>query len=54
MRAVETGNRMKEAESDSSRYTLPQILAKNAESAVGKSAAIREKAYGIWQTCSWE
>jgi len=40
--------------SESGRYTLPQILARNAASAVGKHAAIREKAYGIWQTYSWE
>ncbi len=51
---VETRAEMKDTESDSGRYTLPQILARNAASAVGKHAAIREKAYGIWQTYSWE
>jgi long-chain acyl-CoA synthetase len=52
--AIETGNEMKDTVSDSIKYTLPQILARNAASAVGKGAAIREKAYGIWQAYSWE
>ena len=33
--------------------TLPQILARQAE-IYGKATAIREKAFGIWQTYSWE
>ena len=45
---------MKDTVSELGGYTLPQILARNAESAVGKRAAIREKAYGIWQTYSWD
>jgi long-chain acyl-CoA synthetase len=51
---AKTEEGMKDSGSDSDRYTLPQILARNAASATGKGAAIREKAYGIWQTYSWE
>ena len=34
--------------------TLPQILARHAERLGSRQTAIREKAYGIWQTYSWE
>ena len=34
--------------------TLPQTLAKQAELFGNKHLAIREKAYGIWQTYTWE
>jgi len=34
------------------QYTLPQILAKQAQSLAGQTA-IRGKAYGIWQTHNW-
>jgi len=38
-----------------SGLTLPQILARQADRpGVRNTAAIREKAYGIWQTYSWE
>jgi long-chain acyl-CoA synthetase len=33
--------------------TLPQILSKRAEHLGGNKIAIREKAYGIWQTYTW-
>ncbi len=33
--------------------TLPQILVKQAERFGDKAVAIREKAYGIWQTYTW-
>ena len=36
------------------QYTLPQILAIQAEQWGTAKTAIREKAYGIWQTYSWE
>jgi len=36
------------------QHTLPQILFKQAERFGQKRVAIREKAYGIWQTYSWE
>lgn len=36
-----------------SKYTLPQILAKQAERIGSQGIAIREKAYGIWQTYNW-
>jgi long-chain acyl-CoA synthetase len=36
-----------------SQYTLPQILAKQADQFGSERTAIREKAYGIWQTYSW-
>ena len=35
-------------------YTLPQILAKQAEWLGTKNIAIREKAYGIWQAYHWQ
>lgn len=34
--------------------TFPQILAKNMERMGARRVAIREKAYGIWLTYSWE
>ncbi|MCX5852992.1 MAG: AMP-binding protein [Deltaproteobacteria bacterium] len=33
--------------------TLPQILSRQAEQLGGNKIAIREKAYGIWQTYTW-
>jgi len=35
------------------QYTLPQILEKQAEKFGTAKIAIREKAYGIWQTYTW-
>lgn len=35
------------------KYTLPQILSKQAEGVGAEGIAIREKAYGIWQTFHW-
>lgn len=35
-------------------YTLPQILAKQAQTLGDNEVAIREKAYGIWQTYTWK
>ncbi|MBW1680804.1 MAG: AMP-binding protein [Deltaproteobacteria bacterium] len=34
------------------QYTLPQILGRQAEG-LGEGIAVREKAYGIWQTYNW-
>jgi len=34
--------------------TIPQLLASQAESIIGEQAAIREKAYGIWDVYSWK
>ena len=36
------------------QYTLPQILYKQAERFGSQKIAIREKAYGIWQTLHWK
>jgi long-chain acyl-CoA synthetase len=36
------------------RGTIPQLLASQAESIIGDQAAIREKAYGIWDVYSWK
>ena len=36
------------------RLTFPQVLVKQAERLGDKHIAIREKAYGIWQTFTWE
>ncbi len=36
------------------QHTLPQILFKQAERFRQERVAIREKAYGIWQTYSWK
>jgi len=35
------------------KLTLPQVLAKQAERIGSRGIAIREKAYGIWQTYDW-
>lgn len=35
------------------QYTFPQILSRQAERLGSDKIAIREKAYGIWQTISW-
>jgi long-chain acyl-CoA synthetase len=35
-------------------FTLPQILAGNAERFGAEGTAIREKAFGVWQLCSWK
>ncbi len=37
-----------------SRFTLPQILALQAERLPAEAIAIREKAYGIWQAYDWQ
>jgi len=34
-------------------YTLPQLLAKQAQELGSQSTAIREKNFGIWQTYNW-
>ncbi|MBN2570237.1 MAG: AMP-binding protein, partial [Deltaproteobacteria bacterium] len=39
---------------DFAQHTLPQILAKHAERFGSEGTAIREKAYGIWQSYSWK
>jgi long-chain acyl-CoA synthetase len=36
------------------KYTLPQILGEQARRLGAGHTAIREKAYGIWQTYNWE
>ncbi|MBK5099688.1 MAG: hypothetical protein JJE15_01655, partial [Desulfobacteraceae bacterium] len=36
------------------QYTFPQILSRHAERFGSDKIAIREKAYGIWQTYNWE
>ena len=36
------------------QYTLPQILLRQSERLGSEATAIREKAYGIWQTYSWQ
>ena len=36
------------------RHTLPQILSEQARRLKASDVAIREKAYGIWQTVNWE
>jgi long-chain acyl-CoA synthetase len=35
------------------QFTFPQILSRHAESLGDNHVAVREKAYGIWQTYSW-
>jgi len=35
------------------QYTFPQILSRQAERLGSDKIAIREKAYGIWQTYDW-
>ena len=37
-----------------STLTLPQLLAQNAQAFGDSKTAIREKAYGIWQTYTWK
>ena len=37
-----------------SRFTLPQILVRQAERLPAHAIAIREKAYGIWQAYDWQ
>ncbi|MBW1862290.1 MAG: AMP-binding protein [Deltaproteobacteria bacterium] len=36
------------------KYTFPQILLRQAESLGSEKIAIREKAYGIWQSYNWQ
>jgi long-chain acyl-CoA synthetase len=36
------------------KYTFPQILYRQAEKLGSSNIAIREKAFGIWQTYNWE
>ncbi len=36
------------------QYTVPQILSKQAEQLGDSHTALREKAYGIWETYSWK
>jgi long-chain acyl-CoA synthetase len=43
-----------ESLSSFSRQTFPQILARQAERLPPGKVAIRDKAYGIWQTYSWQ
>ena len=35
------------------QYTFPQVLSRQAERLGSERIAIREKAYGIWQTYDW-
>lgn len=42
-----------EALSSLDQYTFPQILSRQAERLGSDKIAIREKAYGIWQTYNW-
>ncbi|HOI73926.1 MAG TPA: AMP-binding protein [Syntrophales bacterium] len=50
--ATSSGPASKGAPREVARLTLPQVLARQAE-LLGERTAIREKAYGIWQTHSW-
>jgi len=43
----------REALSSLDQYTFPQILSRQAERLGPDDIAIREKAYGIWQTYNW-
>ena len=36
------------------QYTFPQILSRQAERLGPDKIAMREKAYGIWQTYNWQ
>jgi len=36
------------------RFTLPQILFKQAKELGTKKIAIREKMYGVWQAYNWQ
>lgn len=40
--------------SDLPKYTLPQILAKNAQNLGAEKTAVREKSFGIWNAYSWD
>jgi long-chain acyl-CoA synthetase len=53
MMTMDTQTVQNETISDYDQLTLPQILAKHAERTGSNGTAIREKAYGIWQTYSW-
>ncbi len=44
----------KETLSSLDQYTFPQILSRQAEKLGPDNIAIREKAYGIWQTYNWK
>jgi long-chain acyl-CoA synthetase len=44
----------REALSTLDQYTFPQILSRQAERLGSDKIAIREKAYGVWQTYSWQ
>jgi long-chain acyl-CoA synthetase len=44
----------KQTLSELSKYTLPQILAKNARDLGTEKAAIREKSFGIWNAYTWD
>jgi hypothetical protein len=35
------------------QFTFPQIVSRQAEKLGAERIAIREKAYGIWQTYNW-
>lgn len=39
--------------SDLTKYTLPQVLAKQAQELGTKEIAVREKSFGIWQAYNW-
>ena len=39
--------------SDLTKYTLPQVLAKQAQELGTKETAVREKSFGIWQAYNW-
>ena len=44
---------VEESLSSLGQFTLPQILLRQAEKLGSDTIALREKAYGIWQTYSW-
>lgn len=44
----------KEAACSMMQYTFPQVLARQAEQLGSERIAIREKAYGIWETWHWQ
>lgn len=50
--AGSSGPAPKDASRELARLTLPQVLARQA-ALLEDRTAIREKAYGIWQTHSW-
>ncbi|MBP8981296.1 MAG: AMP-binding protein [Syntrophobacterales bacterium] len=45
---------MTETDKGDQLLTLPQLLCRRAEKLGGNHIAIREKAYGVWQTYTWE